>query len=685
MRKHLRLFVWLVYAVCFRLMDNFERLQQDVNELTRRVNAGLGNSERSTLNAPTQNQYDPQPVAVAPAKPSQDQQDRNGDESYSVNGYLDTVAAPGTDKVKESAWWYSNDSVVAGQALSQTNAETSSINQTLKQSTHSHYDPAYCDWDSSGGFARMTGVKSLDAPFPASPVYPGRTEYLGAIIARRDATIVIPNDCHLGAYLYQTVGGSEDIIKASASTAPTATVRGTPAVTTDRKYKIFTRTDKGLTFLSAERDVPAAPSDADFATCDVYLTWEAYPGAIEYHIYRHDITAAKYRELLVISSGATAYADNNSQINSDTGGYPAATYDRAICYTATSDGDLSNLPINGVALKWADVFLNILVPGAVATLGAGFQWLRLQLDKAMDRQMVDVASTAGSKRVSSATGAFAARDTGRTATLFAADGVTVLHGPEAITFVDATHVDFASNVATNNANVILYIVGGGDHGLLVDMIHIGYIERAKFAHYADDTNRTLPPQAAPNSSSQGGVGDGGGSGDPGDGGIGGCVALDAPVTMLLGNGYLALPAKEVRRGWMLKSGNLQPNMVLDRVLSDCDNLWIVRTGNGLELPCSPRQVVFSSFQDQRGSPLNRLQVGDLLLTCRDGNDEVSPISEIIQTGMKATVVTYALTPGHKYLAGYVRRPCWHRFARWLLRRKDRKPNGLYSHNRKLEE
>jgi hypothetical protein len=195
-------------------MDQLSRLQADFDELQKRVNEQIGSgSSKTTLGANEQSLLDPQPAPVEPAKPAQDQQLQNGDWSWSVNGYYDTVVSPG-DQQHEAAAWFSNNSVVDGQTLVFTDARTSSANQALKDSTHTNYDPAYCDWDSSQGCARLQGTKSLDALLPDSPIFPGRIEFLGARIALANSQITVPAGCHLGAYLYDNKLGSEIVMRA---------------------------------------------------------------------------------------------------------------------------------------------------------------------------------------------------------------------------------------------------------------------------------------------------------------------------------------------------------------------------------------------------------------------------------------------------------------------------------------
>lgn len=659
-------------------MEDLNRLTSRVLRLERLFGDVPTGEERTALGASSP--IEPIPIPVTPAVPPSANQLRNGDLSHSTNTWHETVAAPGTDKVLECAHWTSADEPAAAQVLSFVDARTNADNDMLKAVGHSFYDANFCDWSIPAGVARMQGTKSLNAAFPNNSVKPGFPMYLGAIIARRNVTIVAASDCRIAAMLYDN--DAHDFMKSGEVFHLSGFVRGAPAGTTERRYKVLAETDRGYSFLSEELVLAAAPNDGSFGSgVDVFLSWDRIDGVLRYKVFRHNVVAGTFDELKEITSGNNNYGDNNHIDDDNVGGYPVATDDRVKCYVATLTDALVNLAVDGVALKWDSLFLNIPVPGSLGSAASGNQVLRLALTKALDRQMTDAISTAASNSIESATGAFTARDTGRTATLFAADGTTVLHGPEAITFVDATHVTFATNVATSGADRVLFIQAGGDHGLLLDMIHIGYLERSAYAPNSDDLNRVLPSTAVPNSSSQGGVGSPGDTGDPGDGGLGGCIALDTPVTMLWGNTFITRVFRSVGRGEAVKSGNLRPNTVLDIKISETNDLHVVTTKNGMELPCSPGQVLFTSFVDHRGVPVNRLKKGDNVLTCVAGIDECSPITEIRATGRGARVGTFALAPGNKYLAGRLRLSWWKRLL-YRLTGRQTECSGIYCHNRK---
>lgn len=667
------------------LRQQFNRLQLQLNDLGGQLG---GNQMPPTISSPFSS-LRPIPITTSPAVVNQV---RNGEAGHSNNTWYEAAPAPTADKGKECAIWFSNDAPVAGQVLDFTTGITNSVNKTVKAyindgGIHSTYNPAYCDWDRARGVIRLTGTKSLDQPLSNNRlVAPNRpVQYVGMLIARRNSTIVVPSGCHCYAGIWDNTNSAPrpDWINGTAF-ALTGSVRGTPATTTERRYKVLAFTDRGFTYLSTEVTLVIAPSDAAFATSDVLLSWRVVPGILRYWVYRHDITAAKYRLLRTDIIGGT-YVDNGSLVDDDVGGYPSATDTLLRSYTATREGDLDGLPIDGS--PWASLFLNPATPNDYdqGTTTAE-QVLRIGLTMPLDRAMPDVVSVSGNTSVSSATGAFTAQDTGRMATLTKG---TDVHGPEAITFVDATHVTFATAVGFNSTGATLYIVEGGDHGLLVDALHMSYAPGAAFAPSPEDDRLTKGgqnPVAAPSSSSQGGTGGGGGF-DPGGGGIG-CIALDCPVGVLIGHRLESFAWRAIHVGEFLFSGDLRPNQVYRKPTAYTKSLQLVRVRASwlydIELPCSPEHPVITDKFDARGRQVQTLRPGNLVLCSVGDKVKRLPIRKIINTGQSAEVGTFVLGNGHLYSAGGVYYRTWlHKVIARVL--NHRPIVGVMSHNRKNEE
>ena len=652
-------------------MDTLQQLRQDFNELQIKVNS-LGGLLASSALPPNVTPLSPistnfRPL-LNPAQTSAVQQIRNGDFSHSVNTWFDAAPAPGTDKVLEAAWWFSNDAPTPGQQLDFTNSETSSTNQTLKMVGHSTYDPAYSDWDGVRGVGRFEGLTTIDAPLVLNSATPGKTECLGMILAKRNpsegGTVSIPDSCLIYAGIWDNTTGQLDWLHGSTF-ALNASVRGTPAGTTERRYKIFGQTDRGYTFLSTEVILANAPNDASFTSAggsaDVYLTWTALPGVLIYNVYRHDVVAGKFRLLESIGNGANSYADNGSiNVDDDAGGYPSASNAEAIAYVASYPGVLSQINTDGVDASWTSFFLNIPIPATYdQSLTTGNQVLRIGLTEPLARYVTDAVVVNGDNTVTSATAMFTASDVGLTVTLTSEDGLN-----ETVTTIASvtndTEIELTDAPDWDGTNATLFIESGGDHGLLVDLCHLSYVPGAVFGPYVDDLNRTLQPTATPNGSSQGGVGTGGGNTVPGEGGIA-CVALDQPIIAYIGERLCGLRLSELGAGELIFNGDLHCNRIDKILYGSTTNLVIIRTWNGVELQCSPSHPIITGRLDTQGRPAGKLKVDDFVLTVINGRIERSRIKEVIHTQQPAEVGMPRLTGTHLYAAGKRYAPTlWHR-------------------------
>lgn len=670
-----------------QLRQQVNRLQLELNDLQTRLGGG------TSIQPPRLDSPLPTLTPIPPiTPPSAVNQVLNGEAGHSNDTWFNPPpGAPTSDAGKECAWFFSHDPPFTGQVLDFTISPTNPDNHALKAfindgGVHTAYNPQYCDWDRAQGEIRLNGDKTLDAPLPHNRlVIPNRqTQYLGCLIALRNSTIIVPAGLRIFAGIWDEL--LMDWVAGAAPFVVNHSVRGTLSGTTERRYRILAHTDRGFNYLSEEEIVTNAPSDTSFSTADVLLSWQSIPGILEYKVYRFDVTAAKYRLLSEIGSGANTYVDNGSVLNDDVGGYPDSTTNTPRAYVATQSQDLLNLPADGQ--PWASLFLNIPVPADYdVSTTQGEQVLRIGMTIPLDRQMIDAKVDNASTNLFSDSALFTALDVGRA--IEVTDGtntlsttIAALVDDENVTMTDAW--SFASAVDAS-----VYITAGGDHGLLIDAIHLSYVSGSAFAPNPDDGNRLQNggqnPITAPTGSSQGGAG-GGGSTGGGEGGISdfGCIALDCPVSVLVGNSIENLIWSAVKVGDILFSGNLRPNQVLHKPKRRTTNLHLVRIKAtwlyDIEVPCSPGHPIITNFLDSQGRAVENLRQGDSVLVSINGHVERKPIREIIDTGIACDVGTFSLYPNHIYSAGRVR---WRGRLRRLFGQLLRPPTvGALCHNLK---
>lgn len=395
------------------------------------------------------------------------------------------------------------------------------MNQTLKTTAHTDYDPAYADWAVESGVARFGSTKSVDNLVPGRIVLPSRTYYVSFILARVNQYIVFPDTAYIYAGFWLNNGVDSYWIQGDGTFAVTGSVNGSPSTTIDRKYRIFARTDRATSFLSTELDIPAAPTNAAFALgASVSLTWNRLSdvGIISYDVYRK--TGAVYELLQQVESGANTYLDNNVVERTESG-YPTATDDRSIALTTTrtdkSPNGLNALFVNGRDVQWSTLSMPIRVPFDYDSSVGDEQWLRIGFggltDEAADLRLSE-ATVTGTTTITTTQGLLTADQVGLDVTLIDAFDNETSNTISA--FTDTDHATLGTPV-TNGTYTIRIMGGAGPHAVLMDCVHASYANNATFANNENDFTPPRPqfPRAAPNGSTQGGTGDGSG----GDGGF----------------------------------------------------------------------------------------------------------------------------------------------------------------------
>jgi len=561
--------------------------------------------------------------------------------------------------------------------LDLTDARTSSTNHALKNSSHTAYRSTETDWDSLRGIGRLTGTRPIAHVLPNNFIEPGITSYVRFILARRKAYIDIPATARLFVGLFDNTSGQADWLKGSVGFD--ASITGSaPSGTVERRYRIYVETDRGYTILSPEVTLVSAPDNVSFNNGSaVTLAWRRLVGVRNVQIWRYTPSTGVFALLTETSSGTRTYIDNNTTVRTDAG-YPAGseTERKALFYTRTSE--LENLSIDGGT--WNTMNAVVYCPDNYDRGNTtNRQWVVIGLTEAPDMRVTGIV-TDGSTTITAPAISFesAYNSLYNAGTLVAKvydSAGTLITTTTVASRTDDTRLVLGAAVAAGTDRV-LRVVGGGFHGLLVDKIHLGFQPNTSFAPNPLDA-RVLQPVAAP-SSGQGGVGTGDDPGDPpNDGGII-CVVADTPIHLV----DCTVPAACLEEGLQVSGENMLPNEVV-RVHSGYEYARVVRTVNGFEKECTESHRFCTGLFDTKGAPLCGLRVGDVVMTCVDGRDELSPISYIgPRSHAKKLVIMPSLKRGRYYIAGQFIPKWWQRplIAARVLRPKR---GGIYAHNRKI--
>lgn len=558
-------------------------------------------------------------------------------------------------------------------------ARTTSVNSTLKGTTHANYLQQYSRWNHLSGWAELTGTSSADCILPTN-VIDATTPLarLNIIAAKRNKFIELPSDCLLNAGIWDNTSGEREFL--TGSVGFTANVIGTPAQTVERRYRVFITSDKGFSILSNEVTLLNAPKDGFFnASTNVLLGWKQQAGQLQVDIVEFLPNggtgggAPEYRLLNQVSA-STTYIHQGSFL-SILGGYPTANSTSLSAQFATSEGELDLLSTNGVSPSWT--FINFPIPIADTydkSLTTGRQWLRIWLSKGANL-FVENITTDGTTTILAAEPAFEAEydalfDAGNLTVQVFDSNDTLIATTTVVSRTDDTHLVLGTAIIGGTGRKIR-IVGGGFHGILFDKVNLGYQQNTSFTPNPFDT-RSLPPAASPTQSTQGGDTSGSGGGETGGGtGTGGgisCVAGGTLIKMHEKQDKLQIwrPIEKIRPGERIAAAAVFPN-ILVRIKTGVGYTRIVRSRNGCEIECTDTERFVVSPDDSDGTPLFSLRTGDSVLTEINGRIEPSEIVLISShSSEKKRVYTPSLSGSKIFIGGTIAKDAL--FWKWLLRR-----------------
>lgn len=561
-----------------------------------------------------------------------------------------------------------------------TDARTSSTNYTLKKADHTTYDARYSRWNSLNGWAELTGTMTVDQLLPSNAIDATTPlARVSLIAARKNRNIEIPDGCLIAAGIWDNTDGQRKFLEGDIGFA--ATLVGTPG-TVERRYRILITSDRGFELLSPEITIANGPSDAQFSTSrNIAMSWQQQAGQLQVDIYEYlpaggdGVSAPEYRILTQISA-ATSYIHLGTFLPKTISGYPTATGTVRNATFFTADGEIENLPVNAVSPSWATINFPIGVPNNYNKGNTTErQWLRIWLTEAPNL-FVTGCTTDGSTTITAASAAFdseydAEFDAGNlVAEVYDSDDV-LLATTTVASRTDDTNLVLGTTIPAGT-NRKIRIVGAGFHGVYLDKIHLGFQLNTSYAPNALDS-RFLQPVAAPSSGSQGGVGTGGTGG-----GVSTCVIPETPIKQADGTWQPIVYANPFD---VWAAGGVKNN-VLASLRYGFDYVRRVRTANGCEVTCTDTERFTAGRDDEHGTPLYLLRVGDTVLTEIDGRIEESAITEIgPKSRAKFQVVTPSLTGSHHFIAGH-RRPSHLEFIWSLLTRRNWKRGGFVLHNNK---
>jgi hypothetical protein len=645
------------------LLNNFAALKEDFDKLSLqqlesdRIIKNVLNTQLIQLPYPSSNIIE------------------NGELYHSVRSWFDTTAGGPDDKDSEAANWFSHP--ISATSLDSTDARSApyaSVNNALKSEQNSGYHVERTHWNRANGWAELNGTWTLDTIIPVNYFEPSTPlAWCGLRIAKRNQYIEITDTCLMFAGLWDNTSGQRKFIVGSLGFS--ATLNAVAASTVERRYKIAFISDRGFTLVSPEITIANAPADGYFSsTANITLSWKQQAGQLQVDIYEYIPSLSEYRLIKQVSA-ATSYIHDGTYLDV-VGSYPSGTSSEGTSIYYTKTGELAGIATDGVSATWDTLNFEILVASDYDKSNTtDRQWLRIGVTEACNLFITGVTS-AGTTTLTMPEAIFVdeypstagAQWVGLTVEVYDEDDV-LLQTSTISSVTDDSHIVLAHSIATGT-NRKIRVVAGGNHGILVDKIHLGFHKNVAYAPNANDV-RTLQPVSAPTSSSQGGVG-GGGVG----GGIYNCVVGSTPIKQGNGDWKIIKTAKE---GDHWASAEFHPNLLL-KLRRGFDYVREVIAENGCYVRCTDSERFVVDRNDTNGTPLSRLRIGDSVLTEIDGKIESSKIIYISERLDKEFVYTPTLSNNRLFVGGEVFPTLWQRITK-LFKRKQKK-GGFVLHNLK---
>ncbi len=578
------------------------------------------------------------------------------------------------------------------------------LNQELKTTAQTaSYFPQFARWDSTNGWAEMTGTTTVDQPLPMNFVDATvNLARVSLIAARKNSFIEIPDEAKMAVGIFDNTSGERQFLQGSIGLQ--ASFNGIPDPAGDRRdFRVLLTSDRGYQLLSEIVSVYNTPATLD-ATHNITLAWAQQAGQLQVDIIEYDPSGTPEYRLIAQVSAATSFIYQGAYLRLLPDGWPSATGTVLDATYFTQTADMADLATNGVSGFWDTVNFPIEVPNNYDKgVTTDRQWLRVWMTQAPNLFITD-AVTDGTGLVAIPDGAVNTADfasggycgTGvgpwtipyssgaATESLYVDLVVQVYDVDDALlattsidTVTSNTSITLAANVAAGASRKIR-IVGAGFHGILIDKVHLGFQQNTSYAPNALDV-RSLQPLAAPSSSTQGGVG-GGGSG----GGIIRCVAKGTPIKMHVG---IWKPVETTRVGQLWAAAGLQPNTLI-KIKPSYALVRKVTAENGVWIYCTDTEKFMVDGLDTDGTKLMALRVGDTVVTEIDGAIEITRIAEISAHVGRMEVYSPTVSHSKLFVAGQIERTWWQvvrdrLLARWIkprvggfvLHNKEQDPDG----------
>lgn len=264
--------------------------------------------------------------------------------------------------------------------LGKTSAKStgSTVTDSIKDPTHPNFGSNIQSpqWSKAEGIINWGGTNTVDCFlgfwdlsgnfFPQiTPFAPGRSFWAFVFKMARKNKFIKPKGLFY-AGLWNNSDNALEYMRSSTFTVRYPTI----GLSTTSKFLFVAYTDTGLIYLSQIITLTDAPAESQYSdTVTIPFSWDPIPGIRSFEIYRK-ISSGNVFKLERITSGASAYIDNNNANRVDTGSTSFPTFPTSFtevpCVAFTSD--ITLLPVVGEA-DWGKMAMNVPVTPVTSFAG----------------------------------------------------------------------------------------------------------------------------------------------------------------------------------------------------------------------------------------------------------------------------------------------------------------------------
>lgn len=276
----------------------------------------------------------------------------------------------------DCAMWYYRSNNASGQYTEHTTTVQSGDRVDTTNSRDAY-------WNKTTGEIVYGTRAALAQPLPKNLAFPAGTVYCRFQVKKSNGGITIPDNWRLRAAIWDNTAGQEKIIEGAVFDLTVNAAVAAPGSFT-RKYIL--RVDTNMDFFYSDVLTPSqVTNQVSVTNIDnvnfVNVSWQVFPEAASYKLYRHETEFNEWREIAVIRNGATSFRDVGGRVGLPLFTPPGANILPRGQALFVNFGEF-------VTTEYQDAIFNIFIPSNYSYAATtGKQWIRIDM---VDENLNDV-------------------------------------------------------------------------------------------------------------------------------------------------------------------------------------------------------------------------------------------------------------------------------------------------------